>query len=137
MKGANGSVILPLKIIFMKKVILIFNGISSPENVLSFIKLKLKVEGSLFHGIFINKLHTDQAYNYPFPNDLSATSVDYTFATDEHETYRLIKMYMYLFEDECNANKMAFTRDFVTEVLLDHLIQHSGYVGPFELNLYI
>lgn len=112
----------------MKKVLLIFNGINSPENVVSFIKMNLKVESSHFHGIFINKLHTNQAYNYPFPNDLSATSVDYSFDTDEQETYRLIKMYINLFEDECKANNMAFKADFVTEVSLDHLIERSGYV---------
>lgn len=111
----------------MKKVLLIFNGIGSPENVLSFIKKNLRIEGSHFHGIFINKLHTAQAFEYPFPNDLAATSVDYSFETGEAETYRLINTYINLFEDECKANNITYKTDFFTEVALEHLIERSAY----------
>ena len=112
----------------MKKVLLIFNGINSPENVLSFIKKNLKTEGVQFHGIFIRKLQRDQPYNYPFPNDLSATAVDYSIETEEAESYRLIHIYINLFEGECRANNMEFKTDFFIETPLEHLIANSGFV---------
>ena len=109
----------------MKKVLLLFNGISSPVNLLSFINKNLDGGGKLFHAIFINKLHTDPALDYPFPNDLTATAVDYTYEEEAAEANRLVYANIRYFEDECRNKNLAFKTDFYAEASHEHLIRES------------
>ena len=109
----------------MKNVLLIFNDVHSPETVLSFIKKNLKTSDFLFHGIFIKRLHTDQAFNYNFPNDLSATAVDYTSASDAEESYSLLKSYQQYFEDECQLQNIKYKTDIYADASVGQLIELS------------
>jgi nucleotide-binding universal stress UspA family protein len=111
----------------MKKILLLFNGVHSPERVLTNAIAIARLEGASLQGIFINRLKIPQEYGYLFPNDLVLVGSDYTPETEAPDSRRLVEANMQLFKDECEVSGIPCQVSFYTETSVELLVQQSAY----------
>jgi nucleotide-binding universal stress UspA family protein len=112
----------------MRKILVVFNGVSYPAHVINY-AMKLSADhSSLLHAVFMKPKHVDDTLQYPFPNDLSMTTDDVVDDKAEKRTdIQAIEDNKKVFIDECRLSNVSCTIDTENEILLDRLIQHSRF----------
>ena len=58
----------------MKRILIVFETFNYSYDVVNFAIGLAKKDGSHLHMKFLKPLHADDAFNYPFPNDLSMSN---------------------------------------------------------------
>ena len=111
----------------MKKVLIVFNGVSYPGHVLDFAIKIAGIGSSLLHAVFMKPLHADEGMQYPFPNDLSLTEDKFSKLEEEQTDIKVIEGNKKIFKNDCAAGNIECNIDDELEIPLDDLIEHSKF----------
>ena len=111
----------------MKKLLVVFGGTSYSNSLAEFALRLAKTSRSLVLGLFVGPSMVPMV-QYPFPNDLALTSVDWV-TTEEliYQNQKLIEANIQVLKDSCAEENIACIIHPDTDITLDELIDHSAF----------
>ena len=103
----------------MKKILVLFNGISAPCHITRFAFNIAKSNNAALHVLFLK----DEVSDYPFPGDIASVQKSYSTKTEKADNKKLEEKNIALFKTFCDDEKVAC--HFEIDVSLKNLVNFS------------
>jgi hypothetical protein len=110
----------------MNRILIVFETFNYSFDVVKFAIELAKKDGSHLLMKFLKPLHADDAFNYPFPNDLSISNEERE--GKEKENMKLIKADLRIFRDQCDAAGIPYNIESGNASTIEHVLEESAYV---------
>lgn len=103
----------------MKKILVLFNGISAPWHITTFALNMAKSNNAALHVLFLK----DEVSDYPYPSDIASVQKSYSAKTEKEDNKKLEEKNIALFKTFCDDKKVAC--QFERDVSLKNLVNFS------------
>ncbi|HEY5406316.1 MAG TPA: hypothetical protein VIJ92_04475 [Ginsengibacter sp.] len=87
----------------MKKIFVLFNGISAPWRITTFALNIAKSNSAAIHVLFLK----DEVLDYPYPSDIASVQKDYTPKREKADNKKLEEKNIALFKTFCDDEKVV------------------------------
>ena len=103
----------------MKKILVLFNGISAPWHITTFALNMAKSNNAGLHVLFLK----DEVSDYPYPSDIASVQKSYSAKTEKEDNKKLEEKNIALFKTFCDDKKVAcqFERDVSLKNLVNFI----------------
>src|SRR5688572_20631855 len=109
----------------MNRVLIVFETFNYSYDVVNFAIDLAKKDGSHLYMKFLKPLHADDAFNYPFPNDLSLSNEERE--GKEKENMKLIQADLRIFRDQCDAAGIPYKVEDEKATSIEHVLEESAF----------
>jgi len=103
----------------MKKIFVLFNGISAPWHITTFAFNIAKSNNASLHVVFLN----DEVSDYPYPSDITSVQKSYSPKREKADNKKLEEKNIALFKTMCDDEKVGC--HFEQDVSLKNLVNFS------------
>ena len=110
----------------MKRILIVFETFNYSYDVVNFAIQLAKKDGSHLHMKFLKPLHADDAFNYPFPNDLSLSNEE--LEGKDKENMKLVQADLRIFRDQCEAAGIPYKVETGKVDTIEHVLEESAFV---------